>query len=206
MFSNPRWLTLPVLTIVLSLLAEPAIAAPQSPESLPVLPSFPLLHQDPVFGEQGQVVFDANFGGSLSYVKSATQSGAELQLRPSLLFFVAPNVAIGGSALVDVRDFSQTQRTFGIGPAAAINIPVGPLSSFLPAVSIEYQKTSVDGVDRSASLIAPSLVLPILFHVTPHFFMDVGARVTLLIPSQSSGPNGDSVKVFSLTFGIGAWK
>ncbi len=193
-----RWLFLSCLTTVLTLLSAEVAAAPDDP--------FPLLRQEPMFGDQGQVVFDANFGGSLSYIKSANQSGSELQLHPSLLFFVAPNLAIGGSAVVDIKDFSSTQRTFGIGPAAAINIPVGPSSSFLPTLSILYQKTTQDGVDSSASLIAPSLILPILFQVTPHFFFDVGARVTLLIPRQSSGPNGDSIKVFSLTFGIGAWK
>jgi hypothetical protein len=187
-----------------------AVAPPVAgPPATPLEPSeaddpiSPLsVHRDAEFGDAGEFaisgIFNASFG-HLGY-SSSEASSTTLNVQPSLDYFVARNVFIGGSLFVQ-----YTKATTGIAVASegssvgaylrlGGNVPLGKAVSWRPAVSIGAWSqhstlhapygayASVGGtavaVGGSSSVdeavVVGEIFAPFLLHPARHFFLGFG--------------------------------
>ena len=161
-----------------------------------------------VFGEQGQLFFDANLGGSFVYEKVSfmdnSNSTTTIRLVPSLMFFLAPNIAVGGAvSFTRISDDNDSLTALGIGPAAGFNLPLSPLASLLPQLSLGYVHVS-DGTN-SGYQIAFSVLAPVLLHIAPHLFIGVGPSFTYSFISKVEGNDAPKTTNFTLGAVIGGW-
>lgn len=168
-----------------------------------------------LFGQAGQITFDANFRAAIEYEKQSGVSGSPEQsetsvvIQPSLLFFIAPNLAVGGAvSLVHVSSEGDNSVTgFGIGPAAAFNVPLSPKVSLFPSLGLFYLHNSwtVNGADFSGYDLGLSLAAPLLLHPVPHLFFGVGPHLSYEFVSKIEGDDAPKALNVGLFLTIGGW-
>jgi hypothetical protein len=175
----------------------------------------PSLAQDATpFGGQGQVVLDASTRASFQYANIEPpgggdgQSSTEIALQPGLLYFVAPNVAVGGNLSFQTTDRGgRTTTLLGLGPVVGFNVPLGPRVSWLPQLGVAYQHQSltVGAQEGDGYVIAIGASAPFLFHLVPHFFIGGGPSVSYTVVSRFEGEDAGKVTFFGLQVTIGGW-
>jgi hypothetical protein len=176
----------------------------------------PALAEEPRFGQQGEVVPLGSLSFSYSSVAPDLGSVTTLSLGPTLLWFVADDIALGGSATLVRRTVSQgdssaTISSYGVAPTAAYNLRLSPRASLLPQVAVAFGwqefTTSPSGNNPSLSTISLQLFVPILFHPVPHFFLGFGPAFSYDVSASLSDAAGDAPK--STTIGaqtiLGGW-
>ena len=145
------------------------------------------------FGATGQWAISGDFEGHL-------RNGWELRLHPSLDYFIAPNVSVGG--LVGFTyDSGGPSTTIDLGVRAGYNLNVAERISFWPKVGIVFHHNSFGGSNGTASTSSSSTALeifaPFLLHLVPHLF--VGAGPFFDLPLDGGG-NG-----YGLQTVVGGW-
>lgn len=129
------------LRLVAAFLLIVALAAPAAAQDYPV--------------DQGAILLDGavsliSQGGEL-YENAGGDRYNSLLLNPTVLYFVAPGVAVGGELYVENASQGDASRTtIGVGPTLAYFFG-GPDSSVYPFVGgkILYGSTNTEGVDAS---------------------------------------------------------
>src|SRR5258708_7372956 len=113
------------------------------------LTALPAHAQGGAFGAPGEIVITGDFEGHL--VK-----GWELRLHPSIDYFIAPNVSIGG--VVGIRYDSGTPSTTTLDPGvrAGYSLAIAPQVTFWPTVGIYYSHFSVSSTANSSSVSGSS--------------------------------------------------
>src|SRR3954466_10173140 len=91
----------------------------------------PALGEEPRFGQKGQIVPLGSLSFSYSSVAPDLGSVTTVSLGPTLLWFVADDIALGGSATLVRRTVSQgdgsaTVSSYGVAPTAAYNLRLSP--------------------------------------------------------------------------------
>ena len=89
----------------------------------------------------------------------------QLHLQPSLDYFIARHISVGGVISIDAGGGGGS---WGFGPRAGFAIPLGERVTFWPMVMI---KATHANHNTSTELW---LNAPFLFHLVPHFFVGVG--------------------------------
>ena len=146
--------------------------------------------QGGAFGAPGEFVITGDFEGHL--VK-----GYELRLHPSLDYFIAPNVSVGGVVGLTYHSGDPSTTTVDLGARAGYNLGITPQVSFWPMVGIFYSHTSVSNNMGGGSSTVLAINAPFLFHIVPHFF--VGAGPFFDLPLDSGGNN------YGLQTVVGGW-
>jgi hypothetical protein len=140
------------------------------------------------FGAPGQWAITGDFEGHI-------RNGWELRLHPSLDYFIAPNVSVGGLVGLTYDSGNPSTTTLDLGARAGYNINVADRVSFWPKVGIIYHHFSSGG--NSSSSTSLELFAPFLFHVVPHLFLGVGPFFDL--PLDSGGNS------YGLQTVVGGW-
>ena len=166
-------------------------------------PNSPLSdHREAEFGDAGEFaisgIFNASFG-HLGY-SSTDASSTTLNVQPSIDYFVAHNVSIGGSLFVQYTKattgiaVSSETSAFGAYLRLGGNVPLGKAVSWRPAVSIgawsqhstvqapygaysSFGGTAVAvGPTSSVSeaVVVGQIFAPFLLHPARHFFLGFG--------------------------------
>ncbi len=166
------------------------------------------------FGSPGQMVITGDFRLDLGYVSKTLNnlsvSGPDITIAPSLLFFLARNLAVGG--LINFHheaegDSSTTE--FALGPLAGYNIWISPRASIFPLVGIEYirgklsQQTSGGRETITLQRFALLLKAPVLFHPFPHLFVGFGPILLLDFTSKLNDADYAKTRSFGLTLDLG---
>jgi len=172
--------------------------------------------EEPRFGQKGQVVPLGSLSFSYSSVAPNSDSVTTLSLGPTLFWFVANDIALGGSATLARRTVSQgdtstTISSYGVAPGAAYNLRLSPLTSLLPQVAVAFAwqeiETSPSGANPRLNTISLQLFVPILFHPVPHFFLGFGPAFSYDVSASLTDAAGDAPK--STTIGaqtiLGGW-
>ena len=107
------------------------------------------------------------------------QSYSSITLQPAIDVFVAPNFSIGGQVRISVfSSDGNNSTTIGVLPRIGYNIPIGPVASIWPRISLAYLHTSSDvtggGASTSSYTFSFIAFVPILFQPAPHFFIGGG--------------------------------
>ena len=146
--------------------------------------------QGGAFGAPGEVVITGDFEGHL--VK-----GWELRLHPSLDYFIAPNVSIGGLVGITYRHGDPSTTIVDLGARVGYNIHITPQASFWPMAGIVYSHTSFSNGMAGNSSTNLVINAPFLFHIVPHFFVGAGPFFDLPL---DSGDNS-----YGLQTVVGGW-
>lgn len=167
-----------------------------------------------LFGQPGQVVLDADVRASFEYTNTTPPGGGDgasttdVVLRPGLLYFVVPNVAIGASLGFESRETEgQSSTAFGAGPTLAFNVPLGPRVSMLPQLGLAYSHVTLEIGTQEVSgyVLAGGVGVPFLFHLAPHFFLGFGPSVAHTFVSRVEGQDGSTQLRFGLLAMFGGW-
>jgi hypothetical protein len=175
-------------------------------------------------GRPGHLAIDGTFSVALGYASTSppmgsTTSTTVFSLSPTLDYFVAPGVSIGGTVVL--QRASETQpgstadaslTTYGIGPRVGYHAAIGPQLSVWPRAGIVYAQSTLGltgSPDTSSSRFQAVLSAPFLYHPVPHFFLGLGPEIRVDLTSKEStgGMDMDAEKQTQLAFvsTIGGW-
>lgn len=175
-----------------------------------------------VFGQPGQIAISSDAGLFISNTNVSGQSGSttSIQLRPSIDYFVAENVSVGGFLGLDYTNAAGDAGhtlTFSIGPRVGYNISLNKMFSIWPKVGLSFSSTSisenvptttlVNGVPvtttssqtTTSGHLALNLFVPFMIHPVEHFFLGFGPAFDV----DLTGDNKATTIAGRLT--IGGW-
>jgi hypothetical protein len=134
-----------------------------------------------LFGVQGQLAVTDDLQLSLLHesVSKGGSSSTQLSFDPSLDYFVAPNVSVGATLIIEhagASDSSVSGTSIGLGVRGGYDLRLTNLISFWPQLQLAYLHNSVSsgGMDISGYDIQLAIFAPFLFHPVPHFFVGIG--------------------------------
>ncbi|HEY2030381.1 MAG TPA: hypothetical protein VGH20_14345 [Myxococcales bacterium] len=183
------------------------------------------------FGSKGTISPSGSVGahysstpGSAAFSATSDYGGS---LDPGVMYFVSDGLALGGVLHLSYDSLGISGASsriadlgYGIAPAIGYNLWVGSTVSLFPQVSV---RLSWDRFISEANFLPSHLVtfqafVPVLFHVTPHFFLgagpalsrDLANRAGALVNVSSGGQGIVPVEVslnttLSLQSVIGGW-
>jgi hypothetical protein len=196
--------------------APPVSAYPPSLEAPP----------DP-FGTRGTIAITGAFTVGTSYTGSLESSDAsefDLRVIPSLDYFVAENLSIGGALFLDYQDrtyassMSVTSTTLGAEVGMGYNVAFSRLFSWWPNARIGFgwSHTSSDlrellnglavPVDTTTNdhVVVARAYLPFLIHPAQHFFLGIGPDAFIDL-ARGGDSNGDQRFQIALSSMVGGW-
>jgi hypothetical protein len=143
-------------------------------------------------GEWALSVASYNGGTSLFFAKQAS-GGSTLFLQPSLDYFLANGISVGG--LVGFA-YGGGTTTIDLGARAGFNQALVDKVSFWPTAGIVGSYQSGNGTSSSTAKLV--VLAPFLYHVAPHFFLGAGPFLSYLV---KGGPDTQ----YGVDFVIGGW-
>jgi hypothetical protein len=214
-------------------IGEPALAPTVAPvEPAPEAPSAPLPPQ-PRFGARGQIVLSG--GSSLSvlwtYYEQSSARSVDLAFAPSVDVFVLEHVSMGlslGGAYEYERTFAPEGSTLDVTTTrlsalvrVGVALPIADRMTWWPAGSLGMESVHqeigiVTGASAATVLLSSGptttqagplaeLTAPLLFHVTPHFFVGMGPTYFHSFARAQDGPgNGGRRSSFGAGLTTGA--
>jgi hypothetical protein len=206
-----------------SSLALLALANPASAQQFPTSdPSYavpePSLTPPEGFGAPGTIAITSDFDLDLRRITESFRgnsvSATQIHVTPTLLMFLARNLALGGILSYqydsfEVGDYSLSK--FAIGPLLAYNIGVSPRASLLPTIGLLYawakESQTVGGGRQSESGHEFSLLLrvPVLFHAFEHVFVGATPFTEFDLSSKAEGMDVAKTRTFGVTLDLGLW-
>jgi hypothetical protein len=202
------------LTLMLAVPALAQDAAPPPPVVETGAPPAPTPNPTPMaaaapagamgaFGSPGQMAISVDlpltneapqFGILHESMTMGLPSSTRVVIMPSLDYFVAPNVSVGGQVGIDYTTTSGTgggasssTTILQVEARAGYNIPLGDVASIWPHLGIAYVHASFSGGGQSAYLVPLVITAPLLWHATPHFFLGAGPVFTTDLVAKSGG-------------------
>jgi hypothetical protein len=168
------------------------------------------------FGAPGQMAITSEFDIDLRYASETlsglSTSGPDITISPSLMFFLAPQLAVGALLGFHHRgEENLTLTSFIFGPTASYNFWITPRASIFPTVGLTYTwgKTSVrtaGGRDTDAWYdLGLLLKAPVLFHPFPHVFVGFGPVIVVDFAAKAEGRAPTKTRSFGLTMDLGFW-
>ncbi|NOK21739.1 hypothetical protein [Corallococcus carmarthensis] len=181
-----------------------ALVAGLAVSSQAVAADEPNLNSDPgkssEFGQESQVVISQELNGFLGY--NTASEVFLVRLEPSADYFLQQNLSVGASALVAFGFGDSTVVGLGVLGRVGYHLPLNERVSLWPKVGFGVQFAHVPNASDVNFVL--DFNAPILFHVSPHFFVGAGPQVRAVI-SQSVGSLGSEQGNFSgndVTIGI----
>ncbi|WP_223640419.1 hypothetical protein [Corallococcus sp. EGB] len=181
-----------------------AVAAGLAVSSQAVAAEQPNLNANPgrasEFGHEGQVVISQDLNGFLGY--NTASDVFLIRLEPSADYFLQQNLSVGASALVAFGFGDSTVVGLGVLGRVGYHLPLSERVSLWPKAGFGVQFAHVP--NHSDVNFVLDFNAPILFHLTPRFFIGAGPQVRALI-SQDVGSLGSEQGYFSgndVTLGI----
>ena len=202
---------------------EPPPAAATAPAAAPA--SNPISAGTGAFGSLGQIAVSVD----LPFTNEAPQfalyhestsmgggSSTNVAIQPSLDYFVAPNISLGG----EIGFTHGNGSTLGLGlPGTAsatsfilevrggYNIALNDMFSIWPHLGIGYGHVSVSYMGQSSSgYVIPLVVtVPVLWHPASHFFLGLAPTLTTNLVAKTEGNDAPKTTDVGLTAVIGGY-
>lgn len=175
------------------------------------------------FGSQGQLVINTDIPlhqtePSLFLVhESASMGGGSsttFGIVPSLDYFLAPNVSVGGivgiqreSASADGLGGTGTVTGIIVGARVGYNVVLTDAFSLWPRLSLSYEHLSFSGSGVSASgyVIPLSIFVPVLWHPAQHFFVGLGPVFATNLISKVEGNDASKTTDIGIQATLGGY-
>jgi hypothetical protein len=168
----------------------------------------PTARADDRFGTKGQVVPLGSL--SLSYsslsVTGASGSLTSIALGPTLIYFVAQDLALGASGTLIYQNASQgntsaSATAFGLEPFVAYNLWLSETASLVPELGIGFASrdlAATSGSNPTLTTISLQFFVPILFHPVRHFFLGFGPAFSYDLAASVSNATGEAPKTTTI--------
>lgn len=153
------------------------------------------------FGSQGNIVISADAQAGLGYATNGDDGVGFFVVEPGADYFFKENLSLGGS--LRLRAYFGDVEATGIGLNARVgyNLPLGERISLWPKFGLglnfgdDVFPFATNFLSTDATLVLDAYA-PLLFHVTPSFFVGIGPNLGIAI--------GDDVGIgFSLNSTLG---
>lgn len=163
------------------------------------------------FGLANQFVLSTNLGTGFTYTTRsdtdapgdqstsdfALQVGTNLGQNWALDYFVIDNLSIGGQVSYATNNDGET-KTLSVAPRVGYNIALGDDFSIWPQLTVIYtSQTDEDEVNNvtvesKSSAFGLGLNVPVLYHITNHFFLGIGPFVNTQLSNSVKVGDADS--------------
>jgi hypothetical protein len=168
------------------------------------------------FGQAGQIAISGDLQASFVHESQSLPNGGSstsvnvIQIQPSLDYFVAPNISVGGAIPITHGDFgSGTLTGIGILARAGYNLHLAPLLSLWPQLSIGYVHESFDpggGVASQSGYTVPLRIFaPLLIHPVAHLFVGIGPVFQTELISKVGGQDAGKTTDFGIASVVGGY-
>ena len=139
-----------------------------------------------------------------------------ITVAPNGDLFVAPNVSLGGGILVGYSKTGDASTTiFGIEGRFGYYLPLGSIGLWM-LVGAQYVHASseidvpiIGNLNSSGDALALKLFVPLVFNITPNFFLGLGPAFTQEVFVDDDNDNNDpdaKTRVIGITSIVGgAW-
>jgi hypothetical protein len=156
-----------------------------------------------VFGNAGQIAISSEFQAAVGYVNIGGSGQFQLALLPAADYFIAPHFSVGAQLGFELLTGSgSTNTVFWGSPRVGYAIPLGTKVSVWPrlGVFLAHASASVSsGGSSSATGFGVQFSIPVLFHLSRHFFLGAG-------PYLSAQLTGDVKQTTAnVSFTVGGW-
>jgi hypothetical protein len=160
------------------------------------------------FGAKEQVVPLGSLSVSYSSlsVTGASASFTTIALGPTLIYFVAQDVALGASGTLIYQNLSQgstsaSATSFGLEPFVAYNLWLSETASLLPQLGIGFasrESPTTSGNNPRLTTISLQFFVPVLFHPVKHFFLGFGPAFSYDLAASLSNATGEAAKTTTI--------
>ncbi|MBN8230234.1 hypothetical protein JYK02_22230 [Corallococcus macrosporus] len=152
------------------------------------------------FGNAGQMVISQELNGFIGY--NTASEVFLVRLEPSADYFLQQNLSVGASALVAFGFGDSTVVGLGVAGRVGYHLPLSERVSLWPKVGFGVQFGHIP--DNSDVNFVLDFNAPLLFHVTPNFFVGAGPQVRALISDRgfSLGADQGNFSGSDVTIGI----
>ncbi|NNC06061.1 outer membrane beta-barrel protein [Corallococcus exiguus] len=152
------------------------------------------------FGQAGQMVISQELNGFIGY--NTASEIFTVRLEPSADYFLQQNLSVGASALVAFGFGDYTVVGLGVLGRVGYHLPLAERVSLWPKVGFGIQFGHVP--DNSDVSFVLDFNAPVLFHLTPNFFIGAGPQVRALISNKgfSVGAEQGNFSGNDVTLGI----
>jgi hypothetical protein len=176
------------------------------------------------FGRQGQVAISSDFVLSMTVTRTVLPGGespgavSELSLGPALDYFVADSWSLGARVAYTRTSFEETHTTdVSVGPRVGYDLALGAIVSLWPRLSLVYRATDITGTtidpvtgetantDFQGGALSARGDLPLLLHPVRHFFLGLGAFVSVDVLSRLDGEEGARRTDLGVASFVGGW-
>jgi opacity protein-like surface antigen len=200
------------ITALSMMVVAPAMAQDDAPPVQPATPAVPAgppmtapAAAAPEFGAPGQIAISVdlpmvNEAPQFSVLHSSTSMGGDssttVGVQPSLDYFIAPDVSVGGEVGIQYSTTSPagggasfSTTTIDVEARVGYNIPLGDMASLWPRIGLAYAHVSSSSNGMSATGYTVPLVVfaPLLWHPAHHFFLGAGPVLTTELVDKVEG-------------------
>jgi hypothetical protein len=201
----------------------PAEPATPPPAAAPATAPMAAMGGEPAaFGTQGQIAISVdlpltNEAPQLGLIHESTSMGGDSSTRvvvmPSIDYFVAPNVSVGGQVGIDYTTTSPagggsslSLTILQVEARVGYNLALGDMASLWPHVGIAYAHVSASsgGSSNSGYVVPLDVSVPVLWHPGHHFFLGAGPFLTTELVSKATVAGNTSSVGKTTDFGIQA--
>ena len=197
--------------------APPAVAEPVPAAAPP--PSAPAADDTAAgFGLAGQLAISGDLQATVLHesVSMGGGSATAVQIQPSLDYFVAPNVSVGGALTISHGssgsssgsiNTSSSSTSIGIAARAGYNLHLAPMISFWPQLQLGYVHSSFSagGMDSSGYTFSLAIFAPLLVHIAPHLFVGIGPVFSTDLISKVEGNDNAKTTDIGITSVVGGY-
>jgi hypothetical protein len=194
---------------------DPA-AAPPPPTATTAAPAAGDIAAE--FGQQGQIAISGDLQASFVHESNSPPGGGAstssnvITIQPSLDYFVAPNVSVGGAIAITHGDFGTGNGSLtGIGILArgGYNLHLAPMLSLWPQIAIGYIHESIDpggGIASQSGYVVPLRIFaPLLIHPVAHLFVGIGPVFSTELMSKVGGQDAGKTTDFGIASVVGGY-
>jgi hypothetical protein len=193
----------------------PEGAPPAAPEGTPPVAATPApANTGGGFGQVGQIAISGELQASLVHASTSMGGGSSttIKIQPSLDYFLAPNVSVGGAlgiAHAAAGTGTGSVTTIGIAARGGYNVGLTPVLSLWAQAQLGYNHLSFSpggGIaDVSGYTVTFGVFVPVLYHVTEHLFVGLGPVFQTELMSKVMSADAPKETDFGLQSVVGGY-
>lgn len=144
-------------------------------------------------------------------VSNGGSSSTTINIQPSLDYFVAPNVSVGGEIGIahgSATTFGSTggsYTNFLLEIRGGYNLALNDMFSIWPHLGIGYQHVSFSDGGGSGYVIPLVVTVPFLWHPASHFFLGLAPTLVTDLVSKFNSMDGQKTTDIGLTAVLGGY-
>ena len=162
-------------------------------------------------GQQGQMVITGDLQFELSHSSTNMGGGSSntIAIQPSLDYFVAPQISVGGTLAIAHSSLgggsTGSLTLIGIGARGGYLLNINEMLSLWPQLQLSYAHLSFSPGSATGSSVSLAIFAPLLYHITQHLFFGIGPSFSTDLMSKVMSMDAPKTTDFGLTSVVGGY-